>query len=139
MSGGLLSDASMAQMPASVRDVSRGSIALAVDVDLPADRLVHVELPATAGSPGETLLAYVVRAERLAGGGWIIACEFAADLSDAEVATLAGDAPPPPAGPDRRARPRRPADASARYYPLGCGDLTRRAAVVDLSVAGAAL
>lgn len=124
-------------VPARVLKVSAGRIALHVDAGVPSGDLLHVELPATDAEPGGTVLALVTRADLLAAGGWAVACEFAADLSEAEVAALAGREPP--GTPDRRTRPRRPARGTARYYPLGCGDPSRWAAVMDVSVVGAGL
>jgi hypothetical protein len=122
-----------ALVEARVRDVSRGGIGLIVDRGFEGGSLLLVELPPSADFPGATVLAYVLRADPLPGGGWALGCAFAAEPGSGGLAALTGW---PPAAGERRARERLSARGACRYYSIGSYALTRPADVVNLSAAG---
>jgi hypothetical protein len=122
-----------ALVEARVRDVSRGGIGLNVDRGFEGGSLLLIELPPAVDFAGATVLAYVLRADPLPGGGWALGCAFAAEPDSGGLAALAGWLP---ADGDRRESARLSVRGECRYYPVGSYALTRRADVVNVSAAG---
>jgi hypothetical protein len=74
---------------AKVRDVSQGGISLNVTYPFEVGKLVDVELTATGIGAARTLVARVVRIERVRGPVWCVACVFDTPLPVEEVAQIA--------------------------------------------------
>jgi hypothetical protein len=71
---------------AVVRDLSASGIGLLVRSSFELGTILAIELQGLRSA--RTLLGRVIHARPQASGGWIIGCELASNLSDAELHTL---------------------------------------------------
>src|SRR5262249_35993927 len=88
--------------PGVIRDGSGGGGGLGLGRRFERGAGLAVEIPATASTPSEVLLARVVHATALPGGRWLLGCGFVSQLSDDELRRLlqlARPESPPPQGP----------------------------------------
>lgn len=76
------------QWPAVIRDVSTGGIGLVLSRRFERGTGLAIEVPPGEQLPGETLLARVVHATRLADGKWLLGCAFVSTLSEEELQQL---------------------------------------------------
>ncbi len=73
---------------ARARDISTGGIRLVLSHRFEPGTVLAVELLNAKQSIGREIAARVVYATAVGGSGWIIGCEFANRLSEAELAAL---------------------------------------------------
>lgn len=85
----LLGATADAARPSAVRDISAAGIALVVDTPLPRGTLLVVALKAPGQRFADPLLVRVRRLAELPGGGFLVGCTFAKQLSEAEVRLVA--------------------------------------------------
>jgi hypothetical protein len=90
------------QLPARVRNVSRGGINLVLDRPFEPGSIVSIELPGQEGQTASTVLACVVHATPAGDGGWSVGCTFSRELSDADLAEFGARREKPPAPGDGR-------------------------------------
>jgi hypothetical protein len=74
--------------PATVRDISVKGVGLVLRRRFEPGTGLAIEVPATATHPGDTLLGKVVHATALAGGNWLLGCQFVSELGDDELTGL---------------------------------------------------
>ncbi len=73
---------------ARIKDISAGGMGLVLTRRFERGTSLAIEIPATAASPADTLLAKVMHVTRLPGGEWLLGCAFVSTLGDDEVQNL---------------------------------------------------
>jgi hypothetical protein len=74
--------------PACIKDISAGGMGLVLTRRFERGTGLAIEIPATADSSADTLLAKVVHVARLPDGRWLLGCAFVSVLGDDEVQKL---------------------------------------------------
>jgi hypothetical protein len=121
-----------------VRDVSQGGIALVVNRPFQPGTLLSVELP--TAEEGSAALACVVHVRPRGEGEWLLGCNFARELADADLRAFGAARQRPKQPEDNRNWERFPASVMARYaFTNGPDAVWRTASVVNVSANGAAL
>jgi PilZ domain len=127
-----------ARFQAGVEQVSQSEIYLLVPKKIQKGALLSIELPHTAKSSADSVLAYVVsswpREDR-----WAVTCVFSTELSEDDLRSFGGcrTKPPPPT---RRVWSRFPFDRAVTYQPLQEPDRKKQpATAVDISPTGIGL
>lgn len=127
------------QLPAIVRNVSRGGLSLEVKRPFDPGMLLRVEIGGGQNERAVALLAYVVRIAKDGPESWTLACSFAQELSEADVESF-GAARVPAPDLDPRVWQRFPCAVEARYQLARTPETPwQTGAVVNLSPAGIAL
>ncbi len=129
--------AGSAAMPARVRNISRGGIALVLGRAFEPGTLLSVSLP---GEPATEVLACVVRCEPRPGQAWDAGCTFATELSDQDL-QLFGARREKAAASDQRGWVRFTCQARANYQVVRSPEPSgsRPADVLNISAGGIAL
>jgi hypothetical protein len=74
--------------PARILNVSSGGVGLLLPCEFAEGTLLHFELPTGKDSPRRKVLVRVVRALEHGSTGWVLGCEFADRLDEAELERL---------------------------------------------------
>jgi c-di-GMP-binding flagellar brake protein YcgR len=131
-------DAESSRLSARVRDVSRGGIHLVVNREFQTGELLSIELP-RADDEMHTVLACIVRADRLKGEDWALGCVFSRDLGDAELQSF-GARRERHAAADQRVWMRFPCNVRATYQHVSTlGAPIAEARVLNISATGVGL
>src|SRR5262245_13853546 len=75
-------------LTARILDVSRGGIRMIVTQPLNPGDMIHVELPSLKGEPVTSVLACAVHVQHQPPTSWLVGCNFATELSDADLQAL---------------------------------------------------
>ncbi|MCS7046094.1 MAG: PilZ domain-containing protein [Gemmataceae bacterium] len=84
----LANESEQPAVPAQVRDISRGGAKVTVDRQLLPGSMVNLHLPRNDDSEPLTVLACVVRSERLENGCYVLGCVFSRELADDDLSHL---------------------------------------------------
>jgi PilZ domain len=71
-----------------IKDISVGGMGLVLTRRFERGTSLAIEIPATASTPSDTLLAKVMHVTRLPDGQWLLGCAFVSILGDDEVQNL---------------------------------------------------
>jgi hypothetical protein len=83
----------------TIREVSADGLGLVLERGYECGTGLAVELPPTAGDPGDTLLVRVTQAAPLPDGRWLLDCSLIGQLSDDEIERVVHRAVPQEAAP----------------------------------------
>ncbi len=71
-----------------IMNISPGGVGVLVPAPVDLGALLNLELPGPAGQPRRTVPVRVVQAGQEMDGGWLVGCEFATQLDDADLQRL---------------------------------------------------
>jgi c-di-GMP-binding flagellar brake protein YcgR len=126
-------------LQATIRNVSRGGMALLVDRCFEPGSLLTVELPANQPSLGLAVLACVVHATEESSGRWVVGCTFAREIGDEDLQALAAKGTSPDIE-EKRTRARYPCAITGSYQILADDDQAPYSAkVLNISASGVLL
>jgi c-di-GMP-binding flagellar brake protein YcgR len=126
------------RLSARVRDVSRGGIHLVVNREFQTGELLSIELP-RANDGTHTLLACIVRVDRLKGDDWALGCVYSRELGEEELQGF-GARRERHAAADQRVWMRFPCNVRGTYQQISTfGAPTAEARVLNISATGVGL
>ncbi len=85
------------QSPARIADISAGGVGLLLPCEFSPGTLLMLDLEGTPAHAAGPVLLRVMRATARRAGDWLLGCEFARRLDDAEIAAVLQEAPSDPA------------------------------------------